>query len=751
MSREGAKPASPPQALRQRLFMLVASGLWPLAIAAVLVSVYLVRERQVQAQRSALELSRALATAVDAELQSAISVLESLGQSEELGTSALEPFHDLAQRIVRQRGWRTLLLADSKGQVVLNSSLPMGSPMAQSLLDPATMQQAIDTLVPVVGRVTAGRRASGNAFAVRVPVVRNGKLVNVLSAVLNTDQILDVLTRQQVPSSWVVTVLDQEGVRVARTRVSEQMKASASLRAMLESGAMEGSGVTLTVEGESMYTGYSKLKDSRWVVAVGVSTDEVLRGSLPLLISVVGGLLASLVLSAYLARMFARRVSEPIDALKEAAKAMGRGGRVHLPALGIAELDEVARALGGASAERQAALQERQRNEQEREQLLDRVTQALGQAQEAARGKDEFLAVLGHELRNPLAPITTALHLMDRKGDEHTRPEREIISRQLGYLVRLVDDLLDVSRITGKRLTMRMETLNLTELLARVIESLRPVLGGRSLQTHIDAQAATCWVRADEVRLVQVFNNLLGNALKFTSDTGHIEVDLRRIADQVQVQVRDDGLGMSPEVLEHAFEPFFQAPQSMDRSLGGLGLGLAIVKSLTEMHEGSVFANSAGKGKGTVVTLVLPCVQEPSAAPLPTAQLPRSGTGRVLVVDDNRDAADSLVQLLEMSGYQAKAAYTPAQAIAQVADFSPQVAMLDIGLPGMSGYDLAQLLRSPQHAYRGSLIALTGYGRQGDEQHALANGFDMHLTKPVQADALLAAVGDAVDKARYSS
>src|SRR5512140_394101 len=725
------------QPLRSRLFMLAASGLLPLTVAAVLGTVYLVQQRRLEAQRSALELSRALATAVDAELKSTISALQVLAASDDLSGSRLEPFHRLAQRVARQQGWRNVVLADAKGAIVLSGNLPIGEALPSAPLDPQSMQRAIALRAPVIGRVVAGQRQPGSAFAVRVPVVRDGQLVNVLTAVVNTDRLLNVLTRQSVPRTWVVAIFDQSGDRVARTRFNATPRPSPSLQAMLDTGAAEGMGPTETLEGVPSFSGFSRLKESGWTVAVGISAREVRMATLPLLVALATGLLASLLLAAYLAWVFARRVSEPIDKLKSAAAALGHGDRVALPALGVAELDEVAAALKRAAAEHDAALAERRKTEAEREKLLAQVTEALRLAEEAGRGKDEFLAVLGHELRNPLAPITTALDLMERVGDERTRPEREILQRQLGYMGRLVDDLLDVSRITGKRLAIRLEPLRLAGLIEPVIEAARSQLGGRSLRVEVEPEAQGAWVRGDEVRLAQVLNNVLGNAVKFTAPTGHIDVAVTVIGDQVQIEVRDDGVGMSPEVLEHAFDTFFQAPQEVDRARGGLGLGLAIVKSLVELHGGSVRAASGGAGRGTTVTLRLPRIDPPASnAPAALAE-PAPGTGKLLLVDDNRDAADAMAALLALVGYQVRVAYHPDDALALLSGFRPDAALLDIGLPGMSGYELAAILRGAPYDFAGIMIAVTGYGEPGDIAQALQSGFDAHLTKPVPAQVLL--------------
>jgi signal transduction histidine kinase/ActR/RegA family two-component response regulator len=366
---------------------------------------------------------------------------------------------------------------------------------------------------------------------------------------------------------------------------------------------------------------------------------------------------------------------------------------------------------------------------------------ARAHAESANRAKDEFLAMLGHELRNPLAPMATALHLMARKGDPGTRAEREVMQRQVAHMKRLVDDLLDVSRITGKRLEMRMQPLALADLVRHAGQSVQSVLGLRRLDLQVEPDAEDLWVSADEVRLGQVLNNLLGNAIKFTGPQGTIALRLRRVGDQAEVSVADDGVGMPPEVLQHVFDLFYQAPQGADRSRGGLGLGLAIVRSLVEMHGGTVAADSAGEGQGSTITLRLPTVSPPPPVANTQGQdMDTDGKGRVLLVDDNQDAADTASTLLELSGYQVKVAYDPGVALALLEQFAPQVAVLDIGLPGMSGYELAAQVRAHRNGASCYLVALTGYGTQADVAKAHAAGFRQHLVKPARPEALLEAV-----------
>ena len=724
-----------------RLVVLAASGLLPLAIVVALALAYLSGERQQATQRSALALSRALATAVDAELRSTVAVLRALSQDEALQRGDLERFHRSSARVAVQQGWRSVVLADGTGRAVLRTRAPFGAADPRPV-DPESMAQALATQRPTVGRVLAGGTNPGLGFAVRLPVRTETNQVHVLSAVLGTEQILTVLRRQAIPEGWIVGVFDHRQQRVARSRDNASAQPSPSLRALLSQGKAEGMGITRTLEGVASHTGYTRLAESGWVVAVAIPASEASAATYGPSVAILLGLLGSLGLAAYLGWFFAGRVSQPIGVLKEAAAALGRGEPVATGPLAIEELDEVARALAQASQQREAFMRELTQAQAEREVLLRQVTEALRSAEEAGRAKDQFLAVLGHELRNPLAPIAMALQLMAIRGEPDTAPQRRVIERQVAHMTRLVDDLLDLSRITGKRLAMRLAPVRLAEVIEQATDAIRPLLAGRRLQVDIEPPAAAAWVSGDEARLGQVFNNLLGNALKFTTADGRIEVRAAVVGDAVEVEVRDDGLGMSAEVVQHAFEPFFQERQGSDRSRGGLGLGLTIVKSLVEMHGGSVAAASEGPGRGSRLLVRLPLASAAGDVAAGPVQQAAGGSGKVLVVDDNRDAADTTASLLELSGYETRVAYDPAAALALLDDYAPGVAILDIGLPGMSGYELARRLRTHPNGATCLLVALTGYGQSDDVAQAMRNGFAAHLAKPVPADVLLQRLGE---------
>jgi signal transduction histidine kinase/ActR/RegA family two-component response regulator len=348
---------------------------------------------------------------------------------------------------------------------------------------------------------------------------------------------------------------------------------------------------------------------------------------------------------------------------------------------------------------------------------------------EVARRKDEFLAMLGHELRNPLAPIATAVELLGRHPS--IAREQQVIERHLRHLSRLVDDLLDISRVTQGHVELRREQVSLTSVLERAVEIATPHVARQRHALHV-GDAAGIALRGDPVRLAQIFSNLLVNAAKFTPAAGKIDLAIERDRDRVRVTVSDTGRGIARDQLGRIFEPFVQVDRERDALRGGLGLGLAIVKNLVERHGGTVSVHSDGPGCGAAFTVDLPTVaraEAPAAIAAPQAPSARAGV-RVLVVDDNVDVAELLSEALQMEGFQTAVEYDGRAALQRWRSFAPHAAVLDVGLPELDGYELAKQLRA-EHGADPTLIAATGYGQRQDRLRSADAGFDCHLVKPV--------------------
>jgi signal transduction histidine kinase/ActR/RegA family two-component response regulator len=355
---------------------------------------------------------------------------------------------------------------------------------------------------------------------------------------------------------------------------------------------------------------------------------------------------------------------------------------------------------------------------------------------EADRRKDEFLAILGHELRNPLAGIAGAIQVLDMAGT--TEPEgqemRGIIRRQSQHMGRLIDDLLEVSRISRGKFQLRMEPVDLTQLVRRTCEDLRRHVEDSGLALDVDLASEPLWINGDPTRLAQILVNLMNNAVKFTSSGGTVTVRLGPDEKGITVSltVSDTGIGMEPGILTCIFEPFRQVQGGSDRGQGGLGLGLALVKGLTELHSGRVEASSAGPGQGSAFRIELPLIRPPEPAHDPASSHSSADQCfRVLIIDDRRDATYPLQTLLKKLGHQVEIAEDGAQGIERARQFLPDLVLCDIGLPDMSGFDVAQALRSEPDTRQAYLVAVTGYGQEEDLRRSMGAGFDRHLIKPL--------------------
>jgi CheY-like chemotaxis protein len=384
----------------------------------------------------------------------------------------------------------------------------------------------------------------------------------------------------------------------------------------------------------------------------------------------------------------------------------------------------------------------------------EELRRAVDKLKEADARKDEFLAMLAHELRNPLAPIRSAAEVLRlvKLDDAQVQETSNVIARQVQHMTSLVDDLLDVSRVTRGLVTLERRPLDVREIVTDAIEQVNPVMQARQqrLALHLAPVGAT--VLGDRKRLVQVLANLLNNAAKFTPEHGNILVKTEVQGDQVVLQVSDDGIGMEPELAARVFELFTQAERAPDRSAGGLGLGLALVRSLVELQRGSVTCTSEGRDRGSTFTVRLPLLRMQHDAGAPQHADQRLAAAdqplRVLVVDDNADAARMLALLLKASGHQVTVEHEPHRALERSRAEPPQVCLLDIGLPEMDGKELARRLKAQPETARTVLIAVTGYGQDHDRESALAAGFSHHFVKPVDPARLAAVLAEISQRDR---
>lgn len=432
----------------------------------------------------------------------------------------------------------------------------------------------------------------------------------------------------------------------------------------------------------------------------------------------------SMVVAFLLSKRLQKGITEPLDAIAAVAQEIVKGREYSLRATKISD-DEIGVVVDAFNK------------------MLEEVQARSVALREADRRKDEFLATLAHELRNPLAPIRHAVKLLESSNVDARQKAwaREVVARQVQRMALLLDDLLDVSRITRGRLDLRIESVDLESLVGTAVETARPLIDSKRHRLNIQLPAQSIRLAVDPLRLSQSLSNLLTNAAKYTDAGGQITLKIELSSDSLTMSVKDTGIGLDPRVLPDVFEMFSQVDSAISRSEGGLGIGLALVKGLVALHGGSVEGFSAGLGLGSEFTIRLPrsvvtqSAETPEIEPGPAA-LQEGSRLRVLVADDNRDAADSLAMLLELAGHEVLVAHTGQRSLELAREAVPDAMILDIGMPDRTGYEVARLIRGEAWGAAVLLIAVTGWGQDADKARAAGAGFDHHLTKPIDADQL---------------
>jgi signal transduction histidine kinase/ActR/RegA family two-component response regulator len=422
-------------------------------------------------------------------------------------------------------------------------------------------------------------------------------------------------------------------------------------------------------------------------------------------------------------------------------------------AIGLALDEAITASVTAYVSERDTHLRQlEQERARETRQTQERLEEHARELREADRRKNEFLAILAHELRNPLAPIRNTLQILKLKcpPDPDLQQAQQVIERQVQQMTRMVDDLLDVARITQAKINLAPEAVELGAVVARAVEGCRPLLDDRRHQLNVTLPTEPCWLQADPSRLTQVLTNLLVNAAKYTDEGGRIELSAQREGDEVAIRVSDNGIGVPAELLPRLFLPFIQEERLADRAQGGLGLGLALVRYLVDLHQGRVHAHSEGRGKGSEFTVHLPLLKgtPPSTSPTSSRGGVKAPTRRILVVDDNRDSAQTLALLLQFSGHEVRTAHDGLSALELAQAEPPEVVLLDIGLPKMNGLEVARRMRQDLGLKDTLLVALTGYGQDEDRRRSQEAGFDAHMVKPVDLDELHSLLARPPSRAR---
>ena len=686
------------------------------------------------------------AEGVDSHLQQTVAGLQALGQSDALSNHDLRAFHTLARRLVKAREWDDLQLLGPGGQQLINAGLPFGTALPP-LNRPDLPIKAAASRQPLVSDMMKGVISNRPLTVVYVPVVHRQEAVKyVIAVAIEPARWQKVIDDQMGGGRGMQAMLLDRHSRIISSTYQggPEPMADGIKNVSLDARASERAGRSAhvnTVYGQAAYVASRKANFSGWTVSTFVPVeafDSPIRRSAMAFIT---GFLLLLMSGLSLALLLGRRTTNSISELVASVRAVAGGG-APLPMKN--HLAEVTQA-GHALTETAALLAARLRSEEN----------AHARLEAADRAKNAFLALLGHELRNPLAPIRNAVQLMQQAGpgSEAAQWATNVIDRQSAHLARLVDDLLDVTRIDHGKIGLRKEVVDLRGLLQSAVQDHRGVVEQAGVLLTLDVPSTAVLAHGDRIRLAQIIGNLLNNATKFTARGGRIVMRVAQEGPMAVVEVSDNGAGISPDNLERIFELFAQEQPSGVGGNTGLGIGLALTRKLVELHGGTVRAASAGLGQGSTFRIELPAVVvAPSQDTVAETKAPATNDGgaRVLVVDDNRDSADTLSEMLAMTGFSSTVAYGGQAALHAVGHEMPDAVLLDIGLPDMSGYEVCQRIRQSNMTRQPVLIALTGWGQDKDRALAMTAGFDAHLTKPADPGALIAMLKELLARKQSS-
>ena len=697
MDMDKQAPPAPPVRLfffRTDLPLIVLLASLPLALfaAAVVLMLWYQQQEQFEVQQKAR--ARAIAVAVEKEIAMSVRQLQYMASSPLLAPDTFASFSDNARRaLATTREWTNVLVFAADGRQLIN--VRQGPAATRSATGQRHVKTVLESRQPAVSDLFVGPASNQKVIAVTVPVVRDNRVVYALSAALDFGP-FDKLVQQGATDATVVAIWDAENQFVARSLSPAAFRGQQPVPQLVQAtrSSREGWQRLTTHEGTQVFTAWTPVGSTGWTIAVAVSSAE-----------------ADAVLRRYLGFLTMAEALILLMAVPIGLK-LGREAR------------------------------ERMRAEAERDRLFALEREARAAAETASKSKDEFLAMLGHELRNPLAAMSNAVQLLD---DDRAPPEsaafaHKIIARQTGQLARLIDDLLDVGRVITGKIHLQKATLDLADAAETAINTVQA--SGDAAQHRLTFSGTPVYVEADRARIEQIVMNLVSNAIAYTPAGGAIRVSVHREGANAVLAIEDEGIGLEPHELERVFELFFQAKHELHRQ-GGLGIGLTLVRRLVELHSGTVSVKSEGAGKGTLFMVRLPAVEAP-----PLELSPAGTTTRVraplsiLVIEDNEDARESLERILTLDGHTVYMAADGPSGVAAAERVRPDVAIVDIGLPQMDGYEVARTIRANTH-HRVMLVALTGYGQPEDERRAREAGYDAHLVKPADFGALRALLATA--------
>jgi signal transduction histidine kinase/ActR/RegA family two-component response regulator len=712
--------------LRSKLLVLAAVGVVPMLVLSLVLGYFLIDHEKETIREAARARNHTFLTAVDVQMQGYLGTLRALATSASLDAGDLQTFDAEARRVLasQQPEWRNILLLDTLGQQLLNLRYPSGATLSnEAQIDNPGFREVLATHRPFVGNLNPGPVSKLPGIAVRMPVMQGEELRYVLEFIVEPSALVKLMQAQKYQSSWVAALVDRNGRFIARQPALPWAQGASPKFLETVQRQPEGWYHGKTLEGLDTYMDYKTSPLTGWTVGLAIPSAEINAAAYRASIYMVLGTVVSLLSALAFAYWLSRYIATPITMLAAAARRIGREPKPESLAAvkkdpHVQEVFEVASALEDAAALLQ-----------ERELLREREQHALLAADKA---KDEFLAMLGHELRNPLSSIVASAHVLrlSKPGAAAALQAHEVIDRQAQQMARLVEDLLDVSRLAMGKVTLHRERLDLAVLAERVLRTWQQTR--RSRAARIQSDLASVWILADRVRMEQILSNLLDNAEKFSTAEQRIYVRVAADAGRAILQVRDEGQGITADEIPHIFKLFVQGPQSLDRPQGGIGLGLTLVQRLADMHGGEVTVFSSGRGHGAVFTVHLPAIQPQEKAPLVTDTPVASSQGRrILLVEDNEDGRHMMATMLTLEGHVVRTASTGEAAVREALEWQPDIALIDIGLPDIDGHEVARRVRALPLENVPKLVAISGFGQPGDLHNAYEAGFDLHLTKPV--------------------
>ena len=714
----------------------------PLAVFAAILMYFLWQSQEEERAKSQIEIARTLSSAVDNALESSIKRLEFLATlpvNERISTSYV--YARARQALNLSPDWTDVALIAADGEQIFSLAVPFGSELPRVRIE-GHLADALANSRAAVSDLFLAREEPRPVVEIAVPVARGGKTTHVLTARLNLAWFDGLLTRQGLPPGGIAGIFDRNLHFVARSHAGSERRGtdpSPGLLARMQASP-EGIGRFASLDGDAVYTSWTTLP-SGWHVALATAAHPIERALMRYLLFLGACSILAIGGGLIFATLLGNRISDSLSFAAQRASDLTLGKPLPpAPPSPVRELNVVGRALDETG-------QRLERAQRERDTLLAQEREARAAAEAANKAKDEFLAMLGHELRNPLGAISNAIGVIRDK--RHTEGQLEyasnVISRQTEHLKRLIDDLLDVGRVMTGKIVLEKREIDLAESVQHVLTAL--TAAGKTDDHEIKVDASPAWVVADATRIEQVISNLIVNAVSYTPAGGSIRLTAGRDGDDAVFQIDDTGMGIASEILPNLFDLFFQGEQAIDRPNSGLGIGLTLVRKIVELHGGTVTAASAGRGKGSTFTVRLPAIPTPPTAVTQAARVQPRAQRTVIIVEDNADSRASLRMALELEGNRVYEAADGPQGLQQIRATQPHVAIVDIGLPGMDGYEVVRAIRS-EHGRRVFVIALTGYGMPEDRARAQDAGFDMHLTKPVDLGQLAAVLDELRDPSR---